>query len=385
MQFPMRAALPVLIAAAALWNGALAQPHAPAPKSTGPLILGHRGAAGERPEHTLTGYRLAVAEGADFIEPDLVMTKDGVLIDRHENEIGATTDVAAHREFADRKTTKTIDGRKVTGWFSEDFTLAEIKTLRARERLPELRKANTAYDGKDQVLTFQEVIDIARTEGAKAHRTVGVYAELKHPTYFKGIGLPMEATFVKVVRLNKLDRRDAPFYFQCFELTPLRAVRGMMNVKTTFLMDNAGAPADLVAAGDRRTYADLAKPAELKAMAPFVDGIGPSTDLIVPRDANGASLPPTTLVADAHAAGLAVHPFTFRAENAFLPLELRQVKQGELTDPAAHGDLHRQFLQYFRMGVDGVFTDFPDLGVAARKDFLASRPQPSDTSSRSAH
>jgi glycerophosphoryl diester phosphodiesterase len=362
-----RSLLAGLAVAAALSGVAAAQPF-PAP-----LIIGHRGAAGERPEHTLTGYRLAVTQGADFIEPDLVMTRDGVLIDRHENEIGATTDVAAHPEFAARKATKTIDGRQVTGWFSEDFTLAEIKTLRARERLPDLRRANSAYDGKDQVLTFQEVIDIARAEGAKAHRTVGIYAELKHPTYFVRAGLPMEEALVKVVKANGLDRRDAPFYFQCFELTPLRTVRGMMNVKTVFLMDAAGAPADLVAAGDARTYADLARPAQLAAMARFVDGIGPSTDLIVPRDAKGASLPPTTLVADAHAAGIVVHPFTFRAENYFLPLELRRAEAGKPAEPAAYGDLHSQLLQYFRLGVDGVFTDFPNLGVAAREDFLAGR------------
>lgn len=378
MQFPMRAALPVLIAAAALWNGALAQPHAPAPKSTGPLILGHRGAAGERPEHTLTGYRLAVAEGADFIEPDLVMTKDGVLIDRHENEIGATTDVAAHREFADRKTTKTIDGRKVTGWFSEDFTLAEIKTLRARERLPELRKANTAYDGKDQVLTFQEVIDIARTEGAKAHRTVGVYAELKHPTYFAANGRPMEAAVVAVLKANGLASRSAPVILQCFEPGALQKLRKMTDARSILLVDHRGAPADFAAAGDARTYADLITPEGLRQIRTFVDGIGPDKGLIVPRDGAGRSLAPTRLVADAHAAGLFVHPFTFRSENRFLPAELRR---GDPADPgheARHGDAQAEYLQFFALGVDGLFSDFPGEAVAARA--AAAAPAVTDLS-----
>jgi glycerophosphoryl diester phosphodiesterase len=335
-----------------------------APPAKPPIVVGHRGAAGERPEHTLTGYRLSVADGADFIEPDLVLTKDGVLIDRHENEIGATTDVAAHPEFAGRKTTKTIDGHAVTGWFSEDFTLAEIKTLKARERLPQLR--STAYDGQDQVLTFAEVATIARDEGRKAGRTVGVYAELKHPTYFASIGLPMEQRLADAVKAAGLARRDAPFYFQCFELTPLKTVRSLMDVKTVFLMDEQGAPADLVAAGDKRTYADLVKPAELKAFRAYVDGIGPAKTLIVPRDKDGRSLAPTTLVADAHAAGLVVHPFTFRSENFFLPAELRKG-----SDLKARGEFQAEYLQFFKLGVDGLFSDFPDDAVAARRVFLA--------------
>ena len=342
---------------------------APPPAAGHPLVIGHRGAAGERPEHTLAGYRLAVAEGVDFIEPDLVLTKDGVFIDRHENEIGATTDVASHPEFAARKTTKVVDGQSVTGWFSEDFTLAEIKTLRARERLPQLRGANTAYDGQDQVLTFAEVIAIARAEGAKAGRTVGVYAELKHPTYFAGIGLPMEQRFAHQVKAAGLARRDAPFFFQCFEPGALKKVRALIAVRTILLIDDAGAPADFVAAGDKRTYADLTTPGQLRAIAAYADGIGPSKDLIVPRDKDGRSLAPTTLVADAHAAGLLVHPFTFRAENYFLPAELRSD-----ANPADKGDLRGEFLQFFGLGVDGLFTDFPDLAVAARADFQAARP-----------
>jgi glycerophosphoryl diester phosphodiesterase len=330
------------------------------------LIVGHRGAAGERPEHTASGYRLAVADGADFIEPDLVLTRDGVLIDRHENEIGGTTDVAAHPEFAARKTTKTVDGVKITGWFSEDFTLAEIKTLRTRERLPALRPGNQRYDGQDQVLTFAEVVALAKAEGAKAGRTVGIYAELKHPTYFASIGLPMEQRFAAAVKTAGLASRSAPFYFQCFELTPLATVRKLIDVRTVFLMDDTGAPADLVAAGDPRTYADLAKPAGLKAVAAVADGIGPSKIMIVPVDGGGRSLAPTSLIADAHAAGLIVHPFTFRAENAFLPAELRA--PGGL---AVQGDDRTEYLTFFKLGVDGLFSDFPDRAVAARKAFEA--------------
>ena len=334
------------------------------PQKARPLVIGHRGTAGNLPEHTLEGYALAIELGADYIEPDLVATKDGELIARHEPNITATTDVSTRPEFAARKTTKTVDGEKIAGWFSEDFTLAEIKTLRARERLPQLRAANTRYDGQDSILTFEEVVALAREEGAKAGRTVGVYAELKHPTYFASVGLPMEERAVAAIRKAGLDRRDAPFFLQAFELAPLAAVRQRINVRTVFLMDSAGAPADLVAKGDRRTFADLTRPAELKAMSPYVDGVGPAKTLIVPVDAAGRSLPPTSLIADAHAAGMVVHPFTFRSENSFLPTELRRG-----SDPAAHGDDQAEYLTFFKLGVDGVFSDFPDRAVAARKTY----------------
>jgi glycerophosphoryl diester phosphodiesterase len=362
----LRARLPAAWAALVLVGGVLVAPVRV--EAASPLVIGHRGAAGERPEHTATGYRLAIAEGADFIEPDLVMTKDGVLIDRHENEIGATTDVAAHPEFVGRKATKTVDGHSVTGWFSEDFTLAEIKTLRARERLPQLRAHNTAYDGKDQVLTFAEVAALAKAEGAKAGRTVGVYAELKHPTYFAKIGLAMEDKFAAEVKAAGLASRDAPFYFQCFELDALRKVRERINVKSVFLMDAEGAPADFVAAGDPRTYADLATAAGLQFLARYVDGVGPAKTLIAPRDAQDRSQPPTGFIADAHAAGMVVHPFTFRSENQFLPAELRRG-----ADPAAVGDAQAEYLQFFRLGVDGVFSDFPDAAVDARRRFELER------------
>jgi len=339
-----------------------------------PLIVGHRGAAGERPEHTAAGYRLAIEEGADYIEPDLVLTKDGVLIARHENEIGATTDVAGHPEFAARKTTKIVDGHSVTGWFSEDFTLAEIKTLRARERLPQLRPGNTAYDGRDEVLTFAEVIDLALSEGRRAGRVVGVYAELKHPTYFASLGLPMEARLVAVLKEKGLADRRAAFFFECFEPGALQKVRAMIDVRTILLMDSEGAPADFTAAGDKRTYADLATPAELKAVAAYADGIGPSKTMLIARDAKDGTAAATTLVADAHAAGLLVHPFTFRSENVFLPAELRRGDPQAPGYQAVQGDWRAEYQMFFALGVDGLFSDFPDAAVEARRAFMKAAP-----------
>ena len=326
-----------------------------------PLLIAHRGASAERPEHTASAYILAIEQGADFIEPDLVVTKDGALLDRHENEISETTDVSAHPEFAARKTTKTVDGQKLTGWFTEDFTLAELKTLRARERLPQVRPANTAYDGKDQLLTFQEVIALAKREGKKRGRTVGVYAELKHPTYFAAAGLPMADRFVTVAKAEGLSAHDAPLFLQAFETDILKQVRKLSKVRTVLLMDEAGAPADFVAAGSSRKFADLATPAGLKEVAAYADGIGPAKAMIVPRDAAGRSLAPTKLVADAHAAGLVVHPWTFRPENVFLPAELRKGVTAEQATLALRGDMAAEVKQFLALGVDGLFTDAPGL------------------------
>lgn len=349
---------------------AIAAPvHAQAAK---PLIIGHRGAAGERPEHTATGYRLAISQGADFIEPDLVMTKDGQFVDRHENEIGATTDVASHPEFAGRKTTKVVDGQSIEGWFTEDFTLAELRTLKARERLPQLRPGNTAYDGQDRVMTLAEVIALARSEGAKAGRTVGLYPELKHPTYFAYIGLPMEAKLVAALKAEGLATHDAPVFVQSFEPGALRKVRALARVRTVFLMSAQGAPADAAADPEHRAYAWFASPEGLREVARFADGIGPEKQMIVPLDPAGRSAAPTTLVADAHAAGLVVHPYTLRRENYFLPVELRSASGTAPADLVRAGDIRTELLTYFRLGVDGVFTDFPDEGVAARKAFLES-------------
>ncbi|HEV3495709.1 MAG TPA: glycerophosphodiester phosphodiesterase family protein, partial [Actinomycetes bacterium] len=215
-----------------------------------PLVIGHRGASGYRPEHTLASYRLAIGMGADFIEPDLVSTKDHVLVARHENEISATTDVADHPEFADRRTTKTIDGVPLTGWFTEDFTLAELRTLRAKERIPDLRPDNTAFDGLYQVPTFQEVIDLAKRAG------VGIYPETKHPSYFCSVGLPLEEPLVRALRGHGLDRPNAQVYVQSFEVANLRRLDTMLRVPLVQLVARTGTPYDLRAVGDPRTYAD---------------------------------------------------------------------------------------------------------------------------------
>ncbi|MEV1331485.1 glycerophosphodiester phosphodiesterase [Micromonospora costi] len=326
-----------------------------------PLVIGHRGASGYRPEHTLEAYRLAIRMGADFIEPDLVSTKDGVLVARHENEISGTTDVSAHPEFAGRKATKTIDGVAVTGWFTEDFTLAELKTLRAKERLPQVRVTNTAFNGRFEVPTLQEVIDLARNEGRARGRTIGIYPETKHPTYFASIGLALEEPLVKVLRANKLTRKNSPVIVQSFETANLRKLNRMIDVRLAQLLDAAGRPYDFTVAGDTRTYQDLASAAGLKWVAGYADGIGANKNLIVPRDAAGKLLAPTTVVRDAHREGLIVHAWTFRVENQFLPVDFRIG-----TDPNARGDITSEYELFFRLGLDGVFSDQPDTAVAAR-------------------
>jgi glycerophosphoryl diester phosphodiesterase len=301
----------------------------PAP-SAPPLIIGHRGASGHRPEHTLASYRLAAEMGADFVEPDLVSTKDGVLIARHENEIGGTTDVAVR--FPDRKTTKTVDGQAVTGWFAEDFTLAEIKTLRANERLA-FRSHD--YDGKFEVPTFDEVIDLAQQMGRELGRPVGVYPETKHPTYFRGLGLPIEEKLLASLEKHGWNRRDAAVFIQSFETGNLRELRKKTQVRLMQLVTTA---ASVDAAG-------------LKDIATYADAIGPEKRLIVPVGPDGSLLPPTDLVSRAHAAGLLVHVWTLRIDKEFLPA-------------GYHGRAEAEFEQFRALGVDGLFTDFPD--VAAR-------------------
>ncbi|GAB3176155.1 glycerophosphoryl diester phosphodiesterase [Micromonospora palomenae] len=326
-----------------------------------PIVIGHRGASGYRPEHTLEAYRLAIRMGADYIEPDLVSTKDGVLVARHENEISGTTDVSTRPEFAGRKATRTIDGVAVTGWFTEDFTLAELKTLRAKERLPQVRVANTAFDGRFEVPTFQEVIDLARAESRQRGRTVGVYPETKHPSYFAAIGLPLEEPLVTVLRRNGLTHRNDPVFVQSFETANLRKLDALIDVPLVQLLDAAGRPYDFTAAGDARTYADLATPAGLAWIADYADGVGLNKNLIVPRDATGKLRTPTTVVRDAHRERLVVHAWTFRAENQFLPADFRIG-----ADPNARGDITAEYELFYGLGLDGVFADQPDTAVAAR-------------------
>ena len=309
------------------------------------LIIAHRGASGERPEHTRMAYERAIEQGADVIEPDLVMTRDGVLVVRHENEIGGTTDVAAHPEFADRRATRTIDGQPVTGWFTEDFTLAELMTLRARERLPALR--GTAFDGQEPILTFEAVLAIAQEASARTGRTVGVAPELKHPSHFAALGLPMEDVFVAVLERHGLTGADAPVLVQCFEVGPLERLSARIETPLLQLMAREGGPADR----PERTYAAMATPEGLGRVAAYARWIGADTAMIEPTpDA------PTALIADAHAAGLKVAAWTFRAENAFLP-ETDRVG----VDPAGHGRLRERLARFAGYGLDAAFMDQPGL------------------------
>ena len=326
-----------------------------------PIVIGHRGASAYRPEHTLASYTLAIEMGADYIEPDLVSTKDHVLVVRHENDITGTTDVASHKEFADRRTTKVIDGQTITGWFTEDFTLAELKTLRAVERLPDVRPANTAFNGRFEIPTFQEVIDLAKRKG------VGIYPETKHPTYFDSIGLSLEEPLLAALRRNRLDRRDAKVFIQSFEVGNLQELDRRTRVPLVQLIDERGAPADLVAAGDRRTYDDLVTPAGLKAIARYADGIGPAKSRIVPLDATRHIMRPTTLIRDAHREGLLVHPFTFRPENTFLAADFQLGDPASPAFPRARGDQPAELALFYRLGVDGVFADNADTAVAVRE------------------
>jgi glycerophosphoryl diester phosphodiesterase len=332
-----------------------------------PIVIGHRGASAYRPEHTLASYELAIAMGADFIEPDLVATKDHQLVARHENDITETTDVAQHPEFAARRTTKTIDGVEHTGWFTEDFTLAELRTLRAIERLPDVRPANTAFDGRFQVPTLEEVVELARREG------VGVYPETKHPTYFDSIGLSLEEPLVATLKRNGLDRRNAPVFVQSFEVGNLRELDRATKAPLVQLIDATGAPADFVAAGDPRTYDDLVTPAGLREIAGYADGIGPAKTRIVPVDATQHITAPTTLVADAHRAGLLVHPFTFRPENTFLAADFQLGDPASPEFPRARGDQPAEIALFLRLGVDGLFADNPDTAVAVRERALRRR------------
>jgi glycerophosphoryl diester phosphodiesterase len=323
------------------------------------VIVGHRGASGYRPEHTLASYELAARMGADYIEPDLVTTKDRVLVARHEPEIGGTTDVAAHPEFAGRKKTKLLDGVAVTGWFTEDFTLAELKTLRAKERIPAIRQHNTVFDGHYQIPTFQEVIDLSRRLTKELGRPIGIYTETKHPTYFQQQGLALEPELVKVLDRNGLNRKDAKVFVQSFEVSNLKALHKQLRVPLVQLTSSAGAPYDFVAAGDKRTYADIVSAAGLREVATYADGLGPSKDQIIPLDAAGKLGQPTSLVADAHRAGLVVHPYTFRVENSFLPAEFDS--SAAQTDS---GNLFGEIAAYRKAGIDGLFTDNTDIAVA---------------------
>jgi glycerophosphoryl diester phosphodiesterase len=319
-----------------------------------PIVIAHRGASGDRPEHTIEAYTLAIEQGADFIEPDLVLTRDGVLVARHENEISGTTDVASRPEFAGRKTKKSIDGEAFEGWFTEDFTLAELRTLRARERLPQLRPENTRHDGKYLVPTFEEIIALARKKSAETGRTIGIYPETKHPGYFASIGLPHEKPLLAALEKVGWTTAGAPVFIQSFEVENLKALARKTGVRLVQLVAAEGGPADR----PEVRYADMLTPEGLAEIARYAHGIGPQKDLVIPRSISGTLKAPTTLVANAHAAGLKVHPWTFRAENYFLPTGYRKG-----IDPRARGDLAGEIRAYLDAGVDGLFSDHPGVAV----------------------
>jgi len=334
------------------------------PGHDGPVIVGHRGAPGYRPEHTLASYELAYRMGVDYVDVDLVPTKDGQLVARHEPEIGGTTDVAARPEFASRKTTKVIDGVSATGWFTEDFTLAELKTLYAKERIPANRPNNRMYDGRYRIATYQEVLDLTRDLGRELHRTLGTYPEVKHSTYFASIGNPVDPKLVAILDRNHLNRPNAPVVIQSFEVSNLKALRKQVRVPLLQLTEGKGAPADFVANGDKRTYADLVTPAGLREIATYAAYLGPEKGQIIPRDAQGNLGKPTTLIADAHHAGLQVQPYTFRNENPFLPANLRSS-----ASPSDFGDVFAEEEAFLKAGVDGFFADQPDTALQAVRDY----------------
>ncbi len=351
--FPLRT---TLIAASLLIGQGEAMSAETAKPLSSPIVIAHRGASGERPEHTLAAYDLAIREGADVIEPDLVPTKDGHLVARHENEISGTTDVASHPEFADRKTTKTIDGQTETGWFTEDFTLAELKTLRARERLPQLR--STAYDGQFAIPTLEEIIALAKQRTKDTGRTISIYPETKHPTYFASIGKGTDAALVAALTKAGWTTADAPVFIQSFEVNNLKHLKTMTGIRLIQLVAGEDGPADKAAP----SYAAMMTPEGLKQVATYAWGIGPDKAMLWNGDA------PTTLVADAHAAGLRVHPWTYRAENYFVRPAFRKG-----TDPKAHGDVAGEIRAALGQGIDGFFTDFPHIGVETRNAFLRAR------------
>jgi glycerophosphoryl diester phosphodiesterase len=302
------------------------------------VVIAHRGASGERPEHTLESYRVAIEEGADYIEPDLVMTRDGVLIARHENEIGGTTDVAQHPAFAARRRTQVIDGEAFTGWFTEDFTLSEIKTLRARERLGELRPQNRQFDGQFAVPTFDEIMQLVMSANRQPgrNRPVGVYPETKHPAHFAAIGLPQELSLLDTLQRYQYAKPGSPVFIQSFDPGNLQQLRSMTQLPLVQLLEHE--------------LGDLGR------IAKHADAIGIAKALATPQ-----------AVTAAHAANLRVHVWTFRAENEFLPQELRVG-----TDPKVHGRLEAEIRRYLERGIDGFFVDFPAVGVRVRDDYISA-------------
>jgi glycerophosphoryl diester phosphodiesterase len=331
-----------------------------------PLIFGHRGASALRPEHTLASYAKAIADGADYVEPDLVSTRDGVLVARHEAFLSETTDVSSRPEFASRKTRKTIDGETHEGWFVDDFTLAELKTLRAVERIPQYRPGSAQYNGMFQVATFEEIIDFVAAESAARGRIVGIVPELKHSTYFASVGLPLEDRFLAIIAAHDYTRRN-PIEIQSFEVANLKYLRGKLgrraNLRLMQLVIGENVrPMDVAAAGGTLTFAQMCTPAGLRDIAQYADVVAPPTRSIIPLKKDGSLDAPSSLVEDAHKAGLRVEPWTFRPENHFLAADFRNSAGDAVRNET--GSI-AEIKRYIATGIDGFFTDDPALGRAA--------------------
>lgn len=321
-----------------------------------PIIIGHRGACGYRPEHTLASYELAIAMGADYIEPDLVSTKDGILIARHENDITETTNIADKSEFAHCKTTKIIDGKQLTGWFAEDFNLAEIKTLRAKERLA---FRNHFYDGHFEIPTLQEIINLVKQKSLETGKIIGIYPETKHPTYFKSINLALEEPLVDILHKNGYISSSAPIFIQSLEVENLQQLKKITDLPLIQLLDDKKMqPYDFLVKGESRTYGDLTTLKELTKIAEYADGIGAYKRLIVPIDVD-KHLNSTSLIQDAHAVNLKVHAWTFRNEEQYLA-------------SVYQGNPQTEYEQFFKLGIDGVFSDFPDCAVSIRNEMFSN-------------
>nr|WP_278254289.1 glycerophosphodiester phosphodiesterase [Sphingobium sp. BYY-5] len=335
-----------------------------APARKRPLLIAHRGCSALRPEHTLGAYAKAIEDGADFVEPDLVVTKDGVLVVRHENNIAETTDVATRPEFAARKTSKTIDGDQQTGWFTEDFTFAELKTLRARERLGAMRPESQSYDGQFQIVSLEEVADFVAAEAAARGRTIGLIPEIKHGTYFAGIGLPQEQRLLDCIGKSAYLSR-APLIIQSFEVGNLKALRPKIasNVQLMQLIgDPTQPPPDFAAQGIKRTYGDLIGPGGLAEISHYAQYLAPPVRMIIPLGSDGRLAAPTGLVDAAHKVGLLVGVWTFRPENHFLAADFRDDKGDAVRNEV--GSI-AEIRRYLATGIDAFFTDDPGLGRQA--------------------
>ena len=330
------------------------------------LVFAHRGASALRPEHTLASYAKAIADGADYIEPDLCSTRDGVLVARHEAFLSETTDVASHPGFASRKTRKSIDGEPHEGWFVDDFTLAELKTLRAVERIPAYRPGSAQYNGMFQVATFEEIIDFVAAEAAARGRVIGIVPELKHSTYFASVGLPLEDRFLAILGAHDYTRRN-PVEIQSFEVANLRYLRGKLGRRANLrimqlVIGQDVRPMDVAAAGGKLTFAQMCTPAGLREIAQYADVVAPPTRTIIPLKKDGSLDAPSAFVDDAHRAGLRVEPWTFRPENQFLAADFRD--GGSLQARNEAGSI-AEMKRYIAAGLDGFFTDDPALGRAA--------------------